>query len=317
MTEAIEQIAPSFSFAPFAEILHPHIEEVLAERGLTKFRKGTCLVPKILIWLVLAMTTRRDLDYHKVLNWMMSGFRWLEGLLPPLGKIVSDGAISHARVKIGVEPFRLLFVRLTASVKEIASDFYGRVSVAFDGTTGTMPDSEANQKAYNKPTSGRGQAAFPQLRWVALLAVSARLVLDIAYGSYVGKGSGERALMSQILERLNRKNLLFLLDAGLYSLEMVWSIDNRNQEFLVKVPRTVKLKRLKSLSDGSYLAWLSGKIIDPDHPKREDGRNRWKKVSMIVRVIDYAIPGFRPERLMTNMIMQHCFCKIEYPAKGG
>jgi hypothetical protein len=65
MTEAIEQIAPSFSFAPFAEILHPHIEEVLAERGLTKFRKGTCLVPKILIWLVLAMTIRRDLDYHQ------------------------------------------------------------------------------------------------------------------------------------------------------------------------------------------------------------------------------------------------------------
>jgi len=83
---------------------------------------------------------------------------------------------------------------------------------------------------------------------------------------------------------------------------MVWSIDNRNQEFLIKVPRTVKLKRLKSLSDGSYLAWLSGKIIDPDHPKREDGRNRWKKVSMIVRVIDYAIPGFRPERLMTNIL---------------
>ena len=302
MAEAIEQIAPSFSFAPFAEILQAHIEEVLAERGLTKFRKGTCLVPKVLIWFVLALTIRRDLDYHKVLNWMMSGFRWVDGLLPPLGKIVSDGAISHARVRIGVELFRLLFAKVTASFKEIEPDFHGRVSVAFDGSTGTMPDSEANQKEFNKPTSGRGQAAFTQLRLVSLLAVSVRLVLDVAYGYYVGKGSGERALMSQILERLSRKTLLFLLDAGLYSFEIVWSIDNTKQEFLVKVPRTVKLKRLKTLPDGSYLARLNGKIIDPDQPKTEDGRNRWKKTSMIVRIIDYAIPGFRPQRLMTNIL---------------
>jgi len=302
MAEAIEHIAPSFSFAPFAEILQPHLEELLAERGLTKFRQGTVLVPKILIWLVLAMTIRRDLDYHKVFNWMLSGYRWLTGLLPPLGKIVSDGAISHARVKIGAEFFHRLFVKLMASFKEIAPDFHGRVSVAFDGATGTMPDSEANRQEYNKPTSGRGAAAFPQVRWVALLAVSARLVVDIAYGSYVGKGTGERALMSQILARLSHKLLLFLLDAGLYSLEMLWTIDHKQQEFLVKTPKTVKLKRFKTLSDGSYLAWLSGKIIDPDHPTREEGRRCWKQVNMLVRVIDYTIPGFRPGRLLTNIL---------------
>ena len=302
MTEAIEQLGPTFSFAPFAEILHPLIEEVLAEQELTKFRKGTLLMPKVLIWLVLALTIRRDLNYDKVFNWMMSGFRWLEGLLPPLSKIVSNGTISHARVRVGVELFRLLFTKLTGSFKKIEPDFHGHVSVAFDGTTGTMPDSEANQKEYTKPTSGRGQAAFPQLRLVSLLAVSVRLILDVAYGSYAGKGSGERVLMGQILERLSREKLLFLLDAGLYAREMAWKIDDRKQAFLVKVPNAVKLKRLKSLPDGSYLAQLSGKIIDPDNPKREDGRNRWKEVRMIVRIIDYAIPGFRPARLMTNIL---------------
>ncbi len=302
MAEALEQIGSTFSFAPFAEILHPHIEEVLVEQELTKFRKGTLLVPKVLIWLVLALTIRRDLNYHKVFNWIVSGFRWLDGLLPPVSRIVSDGAISHARVRIGAEIFRLLFVKLTGSFPEIEPDFQGYVSVAFDGSTGTMPDSEANQKAYVKPKVGRGQVAFPKLRLVTLLAVSVRLVLDVAYGSYVGKGSGERALMNQILERLKRKALLFLLDAGLYALEVVWKIDDTKQAFLVKVPTAVKLKRFKTLSDGSYLAQLSGKIIDPDNPKTKDGRNHWKKVSMVVRVIDYAIPGFRPARLMTNIL---------------
>ncbi len=90
MSEALEQIGPTFSFAPFAEILAPHIEEVLIEQELTEFRKGTLLVPKVLIWLILALTIRRDLNYHKVLNWMVSGFRWLDGLLPPVSRIVSD-----------------------------------------------------------------------------------------------------------------------------------------------------------------------------------------------------------------------------------
>ncbi|MCP5095415.1 MAG: IS4 family transposase [Chloroflexi bacterium] len=302
MAEAMEQVGPTFNFGPFAEILQPLIEEVVEEKGLTKFRKGTILLPKLLIWLVLALTIRRDLSYHKVFNWMVSGFRWLDGILPPLNKIVSDGAISHARVKLGVEVLQLLFVKLVTSFKKIEPDFYGYVSVAFDGTTGTMPDSEANQKEFAKPKSGRKQAAFPQLRLVSLLAVSVRLVLDVAYGSYAGKGSGERALMGQILERLSRESLLFLLDAGLYDLKILWGIDDKKQKFLVKVPRTVKLKRIKSLPDGSYLAQMSGKIIDPDNPKTKDGRNRWKKVRMIVRIIDYAIPGFRPAQLMTNIL---------------
>ncbi len=302
MAEAMEQVGPTFKLAPFAEILAPLIEEVVEERGLTKFRKGTILFPKLLLWLILALTIRRDLSYHKVFNWMVSGCRWLDGILPPLNKIVSDGTISHARVRLGFEVLQLLFVKLVASLKKIEPDFHGYVSVAFDGTTGTMPDSEANQKEFAKPQSGRKQAAFPQLRLVSLLAVSVRLVLDVAYGSYAGKGSGERTLMAQILERLKREALLFLLDAGLYDLKILWGIDDKKQKFLVKVPRTVKLKRLKNLPDGSYLAQLNGKIIDPNNPKTENGRNRWKKVSMIVRIIDYAIPGFRPAQLMTNIL---------------
>lgn len=297
-----KQIGKSFSLAPFAVVLQPIIEEVLVEQGLDKSRKGTLLVPTMLIWLVLALTIRRDMNYHKVLNWMVSGFRWLEGLLPPTSRIVSDGTISHARVRMGIEVFHLIFIKLVASFKEIEPDFHGRVSAAFDGSTGTMPDSEANCKEFSKPNSGRGQAAFPQLRLVSLLAVSARLILDVAYGAYTGKGTGERALMQQILTRQCSRTLLFLLDAGLYSIEMIWTIIDGTQEFLVKVPKTVKLKRLKTLPDGSYLALLTGKIIDPDNPKRKDGCNRWKKVEMTIRVIDCAIPGFRPFRLMTNIL---------------
>jgi hypothetical protein len=140
------------------------------------------------------------------------------------------------------------------------------------------------------------------VRLVCLLALSVRLVLEVAYGAYVGKGTGERALLRQILGRIGRQGLLFLLDAGLYAFEVIWAIADKNQEFLVKVPRTVKLKRLKTLPDGSYLARLPGKIEDPQPPPSAQGRTRWKKVSLLVRIIDYTIPGFRPVRLMTNIL---------------
>ena len=165
MLDAFEQLGPSFSFAPFAEILQPLIEEVVVEQGKNKFRQGTLLTPTVLIWLVLALTLRRDLNCQKVLNWMMSGFRWLKGLLPPKAKLVAEGTISHARVKLGVEIFRLLFAKLTASFKEIPADFHGRVSVAFDGSTGTMPDSEANQKNSINPTQVEVRLLFPNCVW--------------------------------------------------------------------------------------------------------------------------------------------------------
>ena len=110
---------------------------------------------------MLVLTLRRDLNYDQALNWMLSGFRWLADLLPPQAKLVSDGAISHARVKLGVEVFRVLWTKLVASFQPLPADFHGLTSVIFDGSTGTMPDTTANQAAFGRPSARTGVAAFP------------------------------------------------------------------------------------------------------------------------------------------------------------
>ena len=76
MAEVFAQIGASFGLAPFAVILQSLIAEVLAEQRLDKVHKNTLLVPTLLIWLVLGLTIRRDLNYYQVLNWMVSGYRW-------------------------------------------------------------------------------------------------------------------------------------------------------------------------------------------------------------------------------------------------
>lgn len=302
MTVAFAQISASFSFAPFAHILQPMIEETLAEQGKEQYRRCTVLTPVLLVWLVLALTLRRDLNYHKVLNWMTSGFRWIQMILPPQSKIVQDGAISHARVRLGVEVLGALFYKLTAAFWPIGPDFHGLISVAFDGSTGTMPDTKRNQNEFHKPKSRSGQGAFPQMRMMTLMALSVRLMLDVADAPYAGKGTGERTLVMQILGQLAYKGLLFLLDAGLYSFDIVSEIAQAGQKVIVKAPRTLKPKFIEALPDGSCLAQVTKKVEDPDAPPMKNGRKRWKKMHMTVRVIRFQIPGFRPVTLLTNIL---------------
>jgi hypothetical protein len=302
IADVCAQISVSFSLAPFAHLFQPLIDEVLTEQGKDDYRQGTILSPTFLVWLVLALTLRRDLNYPKVLNWMLSGFRWIQMRLPPQSNVVQDGTISHARVKLGVAVFRALFDKLIALFWPIVPDFHGLVSVAFDGSTGTMPDTESNKERFGKPSSRSGQAAFPQMRMMALMALSVRLMLDVAYASYAGKGTGERSLLMTILSRLAHKGLLFLLDAGLYAFEIVWELDQADRKFIVKAPRSLKPKPIQRLPDGSFLAQLTKKVEDPDAPPTPGGRKHWKKISLTVRVIRFQIPGFRPVTLITNLL---------------
>lgn len=299
---AVAQIGATFSLAPFDVLLQPLIEETLAEQGKNRWRRGTLLIPALLVWLVLVLTLRRDLNYDQALNWMVSGFRWLADKLPAKAKLVSDGAISHARAKLGVEVFRGLWSKLVASSQPLPADFHGLSSVIFDGSTGTMPDTEANRAAFGKPSARRGMAAFPQVRLMGLLAVAQRRLLDIAFAPYTGKGTGERALMRTILARLTCRGLLFLMDAGLYAFDVLWDITQKGGQVILKMPAHVKFKRTQRLPDGSWLAELTGKILDPAVPPTPQGRRHWKTVTLTVRVIRIEIPGYRPFWLMTTLL---------------
>jgi len=299
---AVAQIGPTFSLAPFGAVLQPLIEETLAEQGKNRWRRGTLLIPGLLVWLVLVLTLRRDLNYDQALNWMVSGFRWLADILPAQAKLVSDGAISHARVKLGVEVFRVLWNKLVASFRPLPADFHGLTSAIFDGSTGTMPDTAANRATFGKPSARRGVAAFPQVRLMGLLAVAQRRLLDIAFAPYTGKGTGERALLRTILARLPCRGLLFLLDAGLYAFDVLWDITQQGGHVILKVPAHVKFKRTQRLPDGSWLAVLTGKILDPAVPATPQGRRHWKTATLTVRVIRIEIPGFRPFWLMTTLL---------------
>lgn len=202
----------SIELQPFSKQLKPIIEESLIDAMKNeRNRRGTLFTPIFTVFVVLGIAMRHDLDYLSVVNWMISAVRWLSLTLPK--KIIKDGTITKARQYLGIEVFRLIFDKFNQQHHVLSPDFYGRNSVTFDGVTATLPDTPSNQKRFCKPSNGKGSAAFPQLRIVALMSLPLRCILDVAYGPFKGKGTGERALMAKILEQFKDQNLLFLLDA--------------------------------------------------------------------------------------------------------
>lgn len=284
----LQQIAPDFDFHPFGNLLRRPIEDALKELGKSSFRKGTILTPVFLIWIVLAMTLRRDLNLNAVIDWMFSGTQWIN--LNLAVKKVSDGAVTHARVALGFEVFQRIFKAFSIT-QTPKPDFHGLTTMIFDGTTMTMPDTEKNCAEFDKRSSQYNQAGFPQLRMVALMVGANHQVLDLAYAACRGKGTGETTLMREIFDRLILKCWFLLFDAGFYSFQLAWTIQQRNERFIFKVKKNFKPVRIKGseYSDGSYLALITGKV---------DGQMR----QMVVRVIDSQLRGFLPFRLITNLL---------------
>jgi hypothetical protein len=74
----------------------------------------------------------------------------------------------------------------------------GRPIKIADGTTLSMPDTPANQKVWPQHHAQAPGLGFPILRMVAVMSLSCGVVLDVAFGPYCGKKTGETALLRQL-----------------------------------------------------------------------------------------------------------------------
>jgi len=300
LDEGLQAVAANFTLEALAKDLQPEVQAALIRHEKSGERQGK-LGARLMVWFTLALPLRRELSYPNLLDWLVSGLRSLGWAIRRHS--VSEGAISHARKRLGVGVFRDLFEASKRLVSQLKPDFHGFVSLAIDGTGLTMPDTPENVARFLKPATGRGTAAFPQMRLVGLVAVATAAVFDVAFGPYAGKGTGERTLGKALILKNAARGILFLLDRGFYGFDLLDAIVQKGAAFLIRVPDQVKLRRIRgsTLKDGSYYAWLPGKVEDPRGP-RPDGRKRWLGVKQKVRVIEYQIRGFRKTRLATNLL---------------
>jgi hypothetical protein len=123
----------------------------------------------------------------------------------------NTGPYCKARVRLPVElPKRLgreVGQRLLME-QPAAWRWRGREVKWVDGTTVSMPDTEANQARFPQNREQRAGLGFPLARRVAIVSLSCGAVLGWAVGPCEGKETGETALLWELAKQLQRGDVV-------------------------------------------------------------------------------------------------------------
>lgn len=128
-------------------------------------------------------------------------------LMAALGRECSDntGAYCRARARLPLAVIQ----RLTLEVADKSEQrvptrwlWRGRHVHLVDGSTVSMPDTPANQAAFPQAPTQKPGLGFPIVRLVVLLSLGTAMVTGMAMGRYMGKETGEPALLRELFDRL-------------------------------------------------------------------------------------------------------------------
>jgi hypothetical protein len=193
--------------------------------------------------------------------------------------VPSTPAIAKARARLGPEPLALLFRRSAGplATQETQGAWYRGLRVlSLDGTTLEVPDTPANAAAFGRPPSSRGeQAAFPQVRLLAVAECGTHAIIQATIGPFT---SGEVTLAPQVFGVL-APGVLLLADRGFAGFDLWRQAAATGASLLWRTKTNAVLPVLQALADGSYLSEL---VAARDHRHRRD--------PIRVRVVEYT-PG--------------------------
>jgi hypothetical protein len=275
--------------AGLEQVIRPEvIRQALTATGRVSTR-SCVLTYEVILWVVLAMGLLTDLPIRQVFK---HARRLRVGEESP-----GRSNLCMARQRLGVAPVRHLFslvVRPLARPETPGAFYHGLRLMGIDGTLFDVFDSPANASAFGRPTAGpRGDGAFPQVKKLSLVELGTHAEI-----AFVVKHChcGERAMVEGLLRHLTPEMLL-LLDQGFYSYALWKRLELTGVKLLARVVKSMILRPIRTLNDGSYLA----KVYKSDYDRRKD------RDGIMVRVIRYTLDD--PERvghgeehvLMTNL----------------
>ncbi len=84
----------------------------------------------------------------------------------------------------------------------------GRRVLMFDGSTVSMPDTKANQRAYPQLYNQKPGIGFPIARIAAVMSLSCGAILNLGICRYAGKGQGEVSLLRRLWDVFRRGDVL-------------------------------------------------------------------------------------------------------------
>lgn len=265
------------------------IAGILQRLGLQSQRVRD-LPAEALVYYVIGLGLFMAVSTEEVLRSLVEGLQWLEGGSGPL-KLAGKVAISQARSRLGAEPLKELWRECARplAVEGQAESFYrGLRLVAIDGSTLDVPDTGGNLAFFGRQKSSRGQAAFPQLRFVSLSECGTHTIFAVRMGSY---STHELTLAEEMMGEL-KPGMLCLADR-LYANVNLWpKAVSTGAALLWRIRGKARLPVEKVLEDGSYLSRL--------YPSEKARRH--KQGGLLVRVIDYKLEGVEDAEPLYRLI---------------
>jgi Insertion element 4 transposase N-terminal/Transposase DDE domain len=290
---------------PLLEALEASIPDEAVEATIeatgTRERRRRRLPTHLVVTLVVAMGLWASESMRHLLAEVVAG--WREGAASDEGgwELPSTAAIVQARQRVGARLLRELFhavARPIATARAGGAFLGGLRLMAIDGTTVDVADTPENDRAFGRPTTGRGIGAFPQIRVLALIETGTHVICDAIVRPC---RSGEVPTALRLLRSVG-PGMLLLWDRGFHSYELARATLAQRAHFLGRTKKNIVLRPTEILTDGSFLARI--------YPSPEARRRGEQGIEL--RVVEYALdtpagPGREKYRLITSLLDARAF----------
>ena len=181
---------------PFANILSEQIV-VQALTAIEAFWMDRIYSPLVTLWVFLGQVLNADHSCRAAVARLIA-HRISQGQSPCSSE---TGAYCQARKRLP-EKFFSDVARQTGRALEANVDpnwlWKGRRVHVFDGSSVTMPDTPANQRAYPQPVVQKPGLGFPLARIAVVFSLACGAVLDLAICRYAGKGQSELGMLRKL-----------------------------------------------------------------------------------------------------------------------
>ena len=287
------RISDHISLGVIARAFPPErVQQILAETGKASERERD-LPAQLMVYYAIALALYMGSSTREVLRCLLEGLRWLWGA--EAVKVAGKSGISQARSRLGEAPLRRLYEQVVQPIAAGATKgaWYRQWRlVSLDGSCLDVGDTAENVAHFGTPGASRGESAFPQLRFVALVENGTHVLFGAQLGCYA---DSETTLAHAALAAL-RPGMLCLADRQFFGHALWQSAAGTGADLLWRVKCNLRLPRETVLADGSYLTTVS--------PSEKDRRHRTGGVQ--VRVVEYRLEGIADAeplyRLVTTIL---------------
>src|SRR3954449_8478666 len=261
------RVSDHISLGVIARTFPPgEVRRVLAETGRASERERD-LPAHVMVYYAIALALYAGSGTREVLRCLLEGLRWLWGA--EAVRVAGKSGISQARTRLGEAPLRRLYEEVVRPIATRASKGAGYRDwrlVSLDGSCLDVADTAANRAAFGRPGASRGESAFPQLCFVALVENGTHVLFGARLGGF---GEGETTLARAALPAL-RPGMLCLADRQFFGQALWQEAAATGADLLWRVKHNARLPREAVLADGSYLTTI--------YPSETDRRHRTEGV---------------------------------------